>query len=358
MAELNKFLPAAWSHNNPVDILGDAGAGSLCQSGGDRGRGPGQRRHAGDPHAAGDDRPSGHRRAPEALRKMPGKPLLACWMGGKEVEPGEDILNAAGIPTYKYPDTAARAFYYMYRYTYNLRALYETPALLADHDGNARAAAKAEAIIQNVRKQGRTILTEFESKQLLSAYGIPTVDTRIASTEDEAVKLAEEIGYPVVLKLYSETITHKTDVGGVQLNLRNAAAVRQPGMRSRSAVAKKAGKEHFLGVTVQPMVNLDGYEIIIGSSLDPQFGPVLLFGSGGQLVEVFKDRSLALPPLNATLARRMMEQTKIFDGPQRRARARASQFGGAGGIAGAVQPPGGRAALDFGNRYQSAAGLT
>src|SRR5581483_8235814 len=114
------------------------------------------------------------------------------------------------------------------------------------------------------------------------------------------------------LKLYSETITHKTDVGGVQLNLKDAAAVKKAWKAIETAVTEKAGKEHFLGVTVQPMIKLDGYEIILGSSIDSQFGPVLLFGTGGQLVEVFKDRALGLPPLNATLARRMMERTKIF----------------------------------------------
>jgi acetyltransferase len=202
----------------------------------------------------------------------------------------------------------------MYRYNYNLRALYETPAKVEYNlgEGPHSARAKAESIIQSVRKSGRTILTEFESKQLLNAYGIPTVDTRIAKTEAQAVKLAEEIGFPVVLKLYSETITHKTDVGGVQLNLRTAAAVQKAWRFIEDSVAKKAGKEHFLGVTVQPMISLDGYEIIIGSSMDTQFGPVLLFGSGGQLVEVYKDRALGLPPLNGTLARRLMEQTKIY----------------------------------------------
>jgi acetyltransferase len=126
------------------------------------------------------------------------------------------------------------------------------------------------------------------------------------------VKAAEEIGYPVVLKLFSETITHKTDVGGVQLNLRDAGAVARAYKLIESAVTEKAGVEHFLGVTVQPMVRLQGYEIILGSSIDPQFGPVILFGLGGQLVEVFSDKALALPPLNTTLARRMMEQTKIY----------------------------------------------
>jgi acetyltransferase len=172
--------------------------------------------------------------------------------------------------------------------------------------------AKAEKIIQGARASGRTILTEFESKQVLSSYGIPTVETRIAKSEDEAVQAAGEIGYPIVLKLFSETITHKTDVGGVQLNLKDADAVRGAFRKIESAVAEKVGKGHFLGVTVQPMIKLDGYEIILGSSLDPQFGPVILFGLGGQLVEVFKDRALGLPPLNTTLARRMMEQTKIY----------------------------------------------
>ena len=312
MAEFNKLLPPAWSHNNPIDILGDAGPERYAKAVQIAAADPGS-----DgllviltPQAMTD--PLGTAQQLKPYAKVPGKPLLACWMGGREVEPGEDVLNAMGIPTFKYPDTAARAFYYMYRYMYNLRALYETPALVADPSAGAASRAKADAIIRNVRQQGRTILTEFESKQLLSAYGIPTVDTRVARTEEEALKVAEEIGYPVVLKVYSETITHKTDVGGVQLDLRDAGAVRRAWNAIATSVEKRAGKEHFLGVTVQPMIKLDGYELIIGSTPDPQFGPVLLFGTGGQLVEVFKDRALGLPPLNATLARRMMEPTHIF----------------------------------------------
>ena len=138
------------------------------------------------------------------------------------------------------------------------------------------------------------------------------METRVAATEKEAVAGRREIGYPIVLKLYSLTITHKTDVGGVQLNLRDADAVKKAFQLIKNSVAEKVGAEHFQGVTVQPMVKLDGYELIIGSSLDSQFGPVILFGTGGQLVEVFKDRALALPPLNSTLALRMMEQTKIL----------------------------------------------
>jgi acetyltransferase len=200
----------------------------------------------------------------------------------------------------------------MWQYTYNLRGLYETPTMPTDFEEKAASRAQAAKTIDAARQAGRTILTEVESKQLLAAYGIPTVETQVARSADEAATLARQIGYPVVLKLYSETITHKTDVGGVKLNLTSADAVRHAYQAIASSVTEKAGAQHFEGVTVQPMVKLEGYEIIIGSSLDVQFGPVLLFGTGGQLVEVFKDRALALPPLNTTLARRMMEQTKIY----------------------------------------------
>ena len=138
------------------------------------------------------------------------------------------------------------------------------------------------------------------------------METRIARSEDAAVAWAHELGYPVVLKIFSETITHKTDVGGVKLNLEDEASVRSAFQAIKSSVAKTVGPDHFSGVTVQPMVRLEGYELILGSSVDSQFGPVILFGSGGPLVEVYRDRALALPPLNSTLARRMMEQTRIF----------------------------------------------
>jgi len=171
-------------------------------------------------------------------------------------------------------------------------------------------------MIETVRQSGRTLLTEVESKQLLATYGIPTVETQAATSETEAVACAKAIGYPVVLKLFSKTITHKSDVGGVQLNLCDAGAVRSAYQAIAAAVRNKAGAEHFLGVTVEPMILLDGYELILGSSIDPQFGPVLLFGSGGQLVEVYRDYAFALPPLTTILARRLMEQTRVFSALQ------------------------------------------
>lgn len=311
MRAFDEILPAQWSHNNPIDILGDAEPERYAKS---------LEIAAKDPSIDGMlviltpqdmTNPTQIAEKLKPYAKGLGKPVLASWMGGAEVAAGEQILNQAGIPTFQFPDSAVRAFNYMWRYSYNLKGLYETPSI-SRHAESELQRERAERIIQEARCQGRTILTEFESKQLLSAYGIPTVETRIAASEEEALVAAEAVGYPAVLKLYSLTITHKTDVGGVQLNLRDADSVRKAFRGIRSAVTEKAGAEHFQGVTVQPMIKLDGYELIIGSSLDSQFGPVMLFGTGGQLVEVFKDRALALPPLNSTLALRMMEQTRIF----------------------------------------------
>lgn len=309
LEKLNKLLPAAWSHNNPVDILGDASPERYAKT---------LELTAQDPNADGllviltpqamtDPTMTAEQLKPYA--KIPGKPILASWIGGTDVEAGEAILNRAGIPTFGYPDTAARMFNYMWQYTENLRLVYETPAIGEMNDPDR---AHATEIIDKARSEGRAILNEYESKQLLAAYDIPTVETRVATTVDEAVQAANEIGYPIVLKIYSDTITHKTDVGGVKLNLRNADAARDAFNEIKTSVAEKVGAEHFGGVTVQPMVKFEGYELIIGSSPDAQFGPVILFGLGGQLVEVFQDRALGLPPLNTTLARRMMERTKIY----------------------------------------------
>ena len=312
--KLNAFLPAPWSHGNPVDILGDADPARYAKA---------LEAVAADPKNDGIlvvltpqamSDPTGTAEKIRAFAKVEGKPVLASWMGGNVVATGEAIMNQAGIPTFPYPDTAARVFQSMWRSTYNLRGLYETPTLPVE-DGDLRAGREAAAaLVDQVRGKGRTVLTEFESKELLEAYKIPTVPTKVAVSPECAVDAATVIGFPVVLKLHSETITHKTDVGGVKLGLADADSVRQAYQAIETSVTEKAGPGHFLGVTVQPMAVHDpeGYELIVGTTLDPQFGPVLLFGTGGQLVEVFHDRALALPPLNTTLARRMMEQTRIY----------------------------------------------
>src|ERR1700674_1767089 len=308
---LDQFLPRHWSHNNPIDILGDADSERYAKA---------IEIASKDPNSDGllvILAPQGMTDPSEVAERLQpyapsGKPLLASWMGGVSVAMGEKVLNTAGIPTFSYPDTAARAFTYMWRYSYNLRGLYETPILAESPEPEGGSRSRAADVIDKARNRGRRLLTEIESKQILSFYGIPTVETRAAKNEDEAVKHASEIGYPVVLKVFSETITHKTDVGGVKLNLQDEQSVRSAFRAIRSSVTEKASTDEFLGVTVQPMIEIEGYELILGSSVDPQFGPVILFGSGGQFVEVYRDHAVALPPLNSTLAQRLMEQTHIF----------------------------------------------
>jgi acetyltransferase len=308
---LDKVLPPHWSHGNPIDVLGDAGPERYARA---------VEIAANDPDSDGlliiltPQAMTDPTQTAEQLRpfaRIDGKPVLASWMGGADVAAGDAILLRAGIPTFPYPDTAARAFNDMWRYSYALRALYETPVLPSGHDAETDHAG-ASALVRKALDANRLLLTEAESKRLLELYGIPTVPTHVAATVEQAIAAAESLGYPVVLKLHSETITHKTDVGGVKLNLGSVDAVQSAFRAIEASVAERAGAGHFQGVTVQPMVKLDGYELIVGSSPDPQFGPVLLFGTGGQLVEVFKDRALGLPPLTTTLARRLMERTKIF----------------------------------------------
>jgi len=304
---LNSFLPAHWSHANPIDILGDATPETFAKT---------LEVVSKDPNTDGllvvltpqaMTDPTASAKVMVKYAKLPQKPVLAAWMGGEKVAEGHEILNQAGIPVFEYPDTAAQHFVMMYRYFRRLESLYQTPRFAIDSEDMLHEKAAVREMIDQACTQNREILTESEAKQILAAYGIPTVPTFVAKTEEEAVSRANSLGYPVVLKLHSHTITHKTDVGGVKLNLRDAESVRHSYQNIRSAVPEEA----FDGVAVQPMVRLDGYELILGASEDVQFGPVLLFGAGGTLVEVFKDRALGLPPLNTTLAKHMIEQTKI-----------------------------------------------
>ncbi|NCC51292.1 MAG: bifunctional acyl-CoA synthetase/GNAT family N-acetyltransferase [Spartobacteria bacterium] len=310
--KLNAFLPPQWSHNNPIDILGDAEPDRYAKT---------LQVLANDPHSDGmlviltpQDMTDPTQTADQCIQHLQGedKPLLASWMGGPVVKAGIDILNRANIPTYTYPDTAAKAFNYMYKYSENLGTLYETCSLESEDEDAQPDREKAAEIIARVKADGRTLFTEIESKELLAAYGIPTTPMALGTTPEEAAVAADGMGYPVVVKLHSTTITHKTDVGGVILNLKDAAAVKEAFNKIKASVAEKADVAGFEGVTVQPMVNIEGYEIILGSSIDSQFGPVMLFGMGGQLVEVFKDKALGLPPLNTNLARKMLEETKIY----------------------------------------------
>jgi acetyltransferase len=316
IAELNQLLPPQWSHNNPIDVLGDANAEKYVKS---------VEIAAKDPTSDGilviltpqDMTDSTGTAKQLATLSITGKPLLTSWMGANHVKEGNEILTQAGIPTFEYPDLACKTFALMWKYTSQLQSIYEIPVMRAakkDEDSALNRQKKVDAIFLIARKENRTLLDEYESKKVLEAYDIPTVPTEIAHEANEAARIAENMGFPIVLKLYSRTITHKTDVGGVKLNLHNSDAVKQAYNDIYASVNKLVGLEHFQGVTVQPMMKLqEGYELILGSSIDNEFGPVMLFGSGGQLVEVFKDRALAIPPLTSTLARRMMEKTKIYE---------------------------------------------
>lgn len=312
---LNAFLPAHWSHANPIDILGDADPERYARS---------ISLTLDDPKSDGllvmltPQAMTDPTQTAEALKKFAktgAKPILASWMGGREVAESKKILSDAGIPVFPYPDEAARAFQTMWRYSSNLKSLYETPhELCCAAAANASNRAKVFEILEAARLQKRFVLSEWESKTLLRAYGIPAVKTELAESEDAAILAAESMGYPVVLKLHSHTLTHKSDVGGVKLNLKNAEEARDAYRAIERAVAEKSEARHFQGVTVQPMLKLaGGCELVIGSTVDAQFGPVILFGAGGELVEIFKDYALALPPLNSTLARRLVESTKIFN---------------------------------------------
>ena len=310
MAELDKFLPSFWSHANPFDILGDASPDTfrqvveVCLNSGEYDAALVMTA----PQAMNHPTDMALQLAP-SLKGMT-FPVFTVWMGGREMTSGREVLNLAGIPTYDTPERAIRAFRYMYLYGRNLKMLQEVPpklsrAITVDQD-------KAGEIVGRIEGQGRKLLTETESKELLAAYGIPTTPTRLAESEDQAVALAAELGYPVVMKIHSLAISHKSDAGGVSLNLRSESDVRQAYQRIMDSCAAYDPKADLPGVTVQPMVRQKGVEVILGIKRDPDFGPVLLFGMGGVMAELIQDRALALPPLNRLLARRLMEETKVY----------------------------------------------
>lgn len=312
LGALDQILPAAWSHGNPVDVLGDADPERFVSA-----LTAASKDENGDgllvvltPQAMTD--PTNTARRVTDIARGVTKPLFACWMGGVAVADGVDILSVSGVPTFAYPDRAAAAFADLWRYAHQLEQIYETPQLAGNSDPYAPDSKRVEHILMQARRSGRTLLTEAESKEVLAAYHLPVLPHRVAKTEAQAVHEATNLGYPVVVKVSSTVISHKRRMGGVKLNLANADAVRDAFRAVHRAVDVHLGAGRFEGVTVQPMVQDDGFEVVIGSSSDPQFGPVLLFGAGGSLVEVMADYRIALPPLNSTLARRMMEGTRIF----------------------------------------------
>lgn len=311
--KLDQILPNAWSHNNPVDILGDADATRYSNA---------LNILVNDPESDGllvilapqaMTLPTKIAKAVIPHAQLNGKPILTSWIGGDSVEQGTKVLNAAGIPTFEYPEIAVKMFNYMWQYTAYLQSIMQSNNSLATGKLSPTSHPIAEMMLTNIKEGGRTLLTEFEAKELLHIYGIPTVPTQLASTEDEAVVIAESFGYPVVLKLNSQRITHKSEVGGVRLNLINELAVRKAFNDIKQTVLERTGDpSDFKGVTIQPMIFSNGYEVILGSHIDQQFGTVFLFGTGGELVELYKDRAIALPPISLDVVQQMMKRTLIY----------------------------------------------
>ena len=307
--KLDEFLPPYWSQTNPIDILGDASSEryqrvvDICLK-------------------ASEVKGLLIILTPQAMTRpthvaetlaghLKGKPypVFTSWMGGRDVEKAKEIFNREGIPTFDTPECAVRAFMNLYRYSKNVKMLQEIPANLPkkiefDHE-------KARILLDHGIKKENFFLTEIESKDLISAYGISVNLTKIAVTDAEAVQKAREIGFPVAMKIYSRDIIHKTNVNGVLLNLKNETDVHEAFKKIMASARSLNPEAEIEGVTIQTMLSPE-YELILGSKRDRDFGPVILFGMGGIMAEVLKDRSIALPPLNRLLARSLMEKTKVY----------------------------------------------
>ncbi len=307
--KLSEILPPFWSHGNPVDILGDAAserylkALQVCLKAPEL---------AGlvviMTHQAMTD-PSEIARVMVPEIKKQGKPVLAVWMGGEDVVEGMRILNEGGVPAYETPEQAIDTFMAMYSYTRNLEVLQETPSRLPrELEVNQQ---QAQTFIDQILKRRTKVLTEIEAKAILAAYGIPVTPTVSASSYQAAAQAANRMGYPVVMKIHSPEISHKTDVGGVKVGLINEEEVKAAFDEITEAARSRAPEAHVQGVTLQPLVKPVDFELIMGAKKDPQFGPLLLFGLGGIYAEVLKDAAVELPPLNLMLAERLVQRTKV-----------------------------------------------
>ncbi|MDM7914957.1 MAG: GNAT family N-acetyltransferase, partial [Candidatus Eisenbacteria bacterium] len=295
-----------WSHGNPVDVLGDARPKRVARATEIVLADPGVDAALVILTPQAMTNPSSTARAIGELAANASKPILCAWLGGKSMREGIAILNQAGIATYTTPEQAVRAFMTLVAYARNLDILFETPRDISITFPRERWDLR-RSFRELVEKDGE-ILSEESSKRLLEAYAIPTTRPIPAATEEQAVAAAEAIRYPVVLKVLSPDITHKTDVGGVVLDLDGPADVRAAFARIVASVRRRAPQARIDGVTVQRMIRTkDSFEMILGMKRDPTFGSVILVGAGGVTAEVLRDRALGFPPLNERLARRMLE---------------------------------------------------
>ncbi|MCF8233478.1 MAG: bifunctional acetate--CoA ligase family protein/GNAT family N-acetyltransferase [Bacteroidales bacterium] len=308
---LNDLLPPFWSHGNPVDVLGDATPERFANATKIvlEDQGVDAVLVILTPQAMTDPTRTAEEIA--HLSENTTKPIMAAWLGGKSMNDGIGIFNNSGIAVYQTPEQAIRAFMTLVRYARNLDALFETPQDIPLSFTYDRKQLR-EKFVKDIFSKEK-ILSEDDSKALLKGYGIKTTSPVVATNEKEAVKVANEIGYPVVMKILSADITHKSDVGGVALNLANDDMVKATYKTMMSNIAEKNPDTKLEGVTIQPMIDTrDAVELILGIKKDPVFGTTLLVGMGGTEAELFQDTTLGFPPLNERLARHMLESLKIY----------------------------------------------
>jgi len=307
---LDSLLPPFWKRGNPVNVMRDAeveryiGALNACLA---------------DTNVDGVlvvyTPQDAARSADLAAAMIPvaqatGKPLLTAWLGGNEVRQGKEILLQQDIPAYETSEDAIRAYMYMYNYQKNILLVNETPSELSVDQ--APPINNLKTLIKKICRVGKPVLTDDEAVRFLSNYGIPTIKSYVAESEEETLQYADEIGYPVVLKIYSPDIIFRHDVGGIITGIKSPDALKDEYRKIFQRVRLRAPQAAIKGVIVQKMVEMIDYELILGAKKDKSFGSVIMFGRGGVGVEVFKDFSLALPPLNQTLARRLIEDTSVY----------------------------------------------
>jgi acetyltransferase len=308
--QLNQVLPPNWSHGNPVDIIGDAqtdryhNAVKACLE---------------DPNVDGVltiltpqamTKPLEAAKAVIELSQNHKKPLLTCWMGEGQVSESRKLFNHAQRPNFRTPEPAVEAFAYLSAYYQNQKLLEQMPGPFSHH--LAPDVEGARMIIEGALQDRRKILNEMESKALLSAFHIPVAQTMVAHSPNEALLIAQQVGYPVAMKVNSRDISHKSDAGGVKLNVGNAQSVRAAYQEIIDNVKRNRPEAHMDGIAIQPMiVKENGRELMLGVTNDPVFGPIITFGAGGTLVEVMGDRAVALPPLNSFLVKDLIKGTHI-----------------------------------------------
>ena len=315
LAALDVALPPAWSHANPIDVLGDAQPqrfgdavkAALADTQVDAVLVILTPQAMTDPVGTAEAVLEAHR---EGSKPGMGKPVLAAWMGGHSVREGLERLSAGGVASYPYPEQAIDAFMHLVSYARNLQTLHETPRTIPVSFTLDRARAKQ--LMGAVLSEGGTPLSEISSKALLEAYEIPVTKPLPALSEEDAVAVAAEVGYPVALKLRAPEVTHKSDIGGVELGLGSADEVRGAYNRIVASAREHRPGVVVQGVTVQPMAGGPGYELVLGARKDPTFGAVILLGAGGVATEVLHDRAMDLPPLNERLAVQMLESLRIW----------------------------------------------